>query len=119
MSSRSSSLTPPAPCGTAAAKRTPSCFRLAVGGYGLFGVVYSVTLRLAPRQKLRRAVTVIDIEELMPAFEQRIEDGFLYGDYQYSIDDSSANFLTRGVFSCYQPVATEYAYSRGPEGADG
>lgn len=82
-------------------------FRLVIGGYGLFGVVYSVTLRLAPRQKLQRAVSVIDIEELMPAFEQRIADGFLYGDFQYSIDDSSDNYLTRGVFSCYQPVSPD------------
>ena len=82
-------------------------FRLVIGGYGLFGVVYSVTLRLVPLRKLQRAVTVIDIEELMPAFEQRIEEGFLYGDFQYSIDDSSDNFLTRGVFSCYQPVSPD------------
>ena len=82
-------------------------FRLVIGGYGLFGVVYSVTLRLVPRQKLQRAVSVIDIEELMPAFEQRIADGFLYGDFQYSIDDSSDNYLTRGVFSCYQPVSPD------------
>ena len=82
-------------------------FRLVIGGYGLFGVVYSVTLRLVPRQKLRRVVSVIDIEELMPAFEQRIADGFLYGDFQYSIDNSSDNFLTRGVFSCYKPVTNE------------
>ena len=82
-------------------------FRLVIGGYGLFGVVYSVTLRLAPRQKLQRVVSVIDITELMPAFAQRVEDGFLYGDFQYSIDDTSANFLTRGVFSCYGPVAAD------------
>ncbi len=82
-------------------------FRLVIGGYGLFGVVYSVTLRLVPLQKLRRVVSVIDIEELMPAFEQRVEDGFLYGDFQYSIDDSSDNYLTRGVFSCYQPVSPD------------
>lgn len=82
-------------------------FRLVIGGYGLFGVVYSVTLRLTPLQKLQRRVRVIDIEELMPAFEQRIQGGFLYGDFQYSIDDSSPNYLTRGVFSCYGPVAPE------------
>ncbi len=82
-------------------------FRLVIGGYGLFGVVYSVTLRLAPRQKLQRVVSVIDIDELMPAFEQRIEDGFLYGDFQYSIDDSAANYLTRGVFSCYRPISID------------
>ena len=82
-------------------------FGLVIGGYGLFGVVYSVTLRLAPLQKLQRDVSVIDIEEIMPAFEQRIADGFLYGDFQYSIDNSSENFLTRGVFSCYKPVAND------------
>lgn len=82
-------------------------FRLVIGGYGLFGVVYSVTLRLVPLQKLQRMVSVIDIEELMPAFEQRRQDGFLYGDFQYSIDDSSPDYLTRGVFSCYGPVATD------------
>src|SRR2546422_5185450 len=31
-------------------------FRLALGGYGLFGLVDAVTLRLVPRQKLRRVV---------------------------------------------------------------
>ncbi len=82
-------------------------FRLVIGGYGLFGVVYSVTLRLVPRQKLQRAVSVIDIEHLMPAFEQQIEDGFLYGDFQYSIDDLSDGFLTKGLFSCYRSVAME------------
>src|SRR5260370_32437004 len=34
-------------------------FRLAIGGYGLFGLISSVTLRLLPRQKLRRAVALI------------------------------------------------------------
>ena len=82
-------------------------FRLVVGGYGLFGVVYSVTLRLVPRQKLQRTVTVIEIDELMPAFAQRIEEGFLYGDFQYSIDDSSEGYLAKGVFSCYRPVAPD------------
>ena len=88
-------------------------FRLVIGGYGLFGVVYSVTLRLVPRQKLRRAVNVITIEQLMPAIEQRIEDGFLYGDFQYSIDDTSDDYLTKGLFSCYRPVAAETAIPEG------
>src|SRR5436189_5050810 len=34
-------------------------FRLAIGGYGLFGLIDSVTLRLVPRQKLRRVVEII------------------------------------------------------------
>ena len=85
----------------------PDLFRLVVGGYGLFGVVYSVTLRLVPRQKLERVVEVIDVEQLMPAVEARVADGFLYGDFQFAIEPADEHFLTRGVFSCYRPVAED------------
>ena len=33
-------------------------FQLAIGGYGLFGAITSVTLRLTPRRKVRRLVEV-------------------------------------------------------------
>jgi FAD/FMN-containing dehydrogenase len=79
-------------------------FSLAIGGYGLFGVIADVTLRLAPRRTLRRVVRVIDIEEAVPAAERRIADGFLYGDFQFDIDPRSPDFLTKGVFSAYGPV---------------
>jgi FAD/FMN-containing dehydrogenase len=84
--------------------REAELFRAAVGGYGLFGLVASVRLRLAPRRKLRRVVEVFDVEDLVPAFERRIAEGYLYGDFQYSIDRSSGDFLRKGVFSCYRPV---------------
>ena len=80
-------------------------FRLAIGGYGLFGFITSVTLRLVPRRKVQRVVEIRDVSELPAAFASRIRDGFLYGDFQYSIDESSDGFLRRGVFSCYRPVA--------------
>ena len=79
-------------------------FRLAIGGYGLFGVVTRVRLRLMRRAKLERVVRLIDVDELMPAFAQRIADGFLYGDCQFSTDTSSDTYLRRGVFSCYRPL---------------
>jgi FAD/FMN-containing dehydrogenase len=85
----------------------PELFRLVLGGYGLFGVITSVTLRLVPRRKLERVVEVIRARELMPALDERIRDGFLYGDFQFSIDDRSAGFLDDGVFSCYRPVDPE------------
>ena len=80
-------------------------FRLVVGGYGLFGVVYSVQLRLAPRRTLERVVEVATLDGLMDRCEERIDDGFLYGDFQFGIDPRSKDFLRRGVFSCYRPVA--------------
>jgi len=82
-------------------------FRLAIGGYGLFGLIHTVTLQLVPRRKLRRVVEVIDRSDLLKRFEERIADNYLYGDFQYSIDEKSSDFLRRGVFSCYQPVSDD------------
>ncbi len=79
-------------------------FSLAIGGYGLFGVVWSVRLRLRPRTKLQRIVRIIDVDHLMPAFQQRIDEGCEFGDFQFAVDPKSRDFLRRGVFSCYRPV---------------
>jgi len=79
-------------------------FRLAIGGYGLFGLIESVTLRLVPRQKLRRVVEIIRASDLPKRFEERIAQNFLYGDFQFSVDEKATDFLQRGVFSCYQPI---------------
>ena len=82
----------------------PELFGLVIGGYGLFGVVYSVTLRLAPRRKLERVVEVRELDGLDTAFASRIAEGFVFGDFQFAIDPESDDFLNRGVFSCYRPV---------------
>jgi FAD/FMN-containing dehydrogenase len=79
-------------------------FKLAIGGYGLFGVVSSVTLRLTQRQKLQRVVELVRIDDVMRQFEQRISEGFIYGDCQFALDPASEDFLRRGIFSCYKPV---------------
>src|SRR5713226_3755955 len=82
-------------------------FRLVHGGYGLFGVVSSVQLRLVPRKKVERVVEIRTVDDLIVAFEKRIADGFLYGDFQFSIEHDSEDFLHKGVFSCYRPVSME------------
>jgi FAD/FMN-containing dehydrogenase len=82
-------------------------FRLVPGGYGLFGVVASIRLRLVPRTKVQRVVEIRTVETLMAAFEKRIADGFEYGDFQFSIERDSEDFLRRGVFSCYRPVSID------------
>ena len=45
----------------------PELFKLAIGGYGLFGVISTIKLRLVPRTRLKRAVKVIALDELIPA----------------------------------------------------
>jgi FAD/FMN-containing dehydrogenase len=84
--------------------RNRELFALVIGGYGLFGVVASVKLRLSPRQKVQRVVEVQDVETVMSAVEDRVANGFTYGDFQFSIDERSDDFLKKGVFSCYKPV---------------
>jgi FAD/FMN-containing dehydrogenase len=81
-------------------------FALVVGGYGLFGLIYSATLRLAPRQRVRRLVDVLDLQDAMAAVRRRVAEGCLFGDFQFVIDPNDPGFLQRGVFACYQPVAS-------------
>ncbi len=79
-------------------------FELAIGGYGLVGIITSVELRLVRRHRVRRIVEIIDLPELPGALQRRIAEGFLYGDFQYATDPASPEFLRRGVFTCYGPA---------------
>jgi hypothetical protein len=63
-----------------------------------------VKLQLIPRRRLERVVEVREIEGLIDAFDDRIESGFLYGDFQFAINPADPSFLRQGVFSCYRPV---------------
>ena len=47
--------------------RNSELFALAIGGYGLFGIITTVRLRLMRRKKMQRLVSVIDVAELIPA----------------------------------------------------
>ncbi|HEV2606704.1 MAG TPA: FAD-binding oxidoreductase [Xanthomonadaceae bacterium] len=83
--------------------RNPELFSLAIGGYGLFGVIYSATLRLTRRQILMRIVDIIDLDDAMNAVFRRADEGCLFGDFQFVIDSADESFLRRGVFACYKP----------------
>ncbi len=85
-------------------QRNPELFRLAIGGYGLFGIITSVQLRLRDRVKVRRIVEIRDLKDIPDGFERRIADGYQYGDFQFATDSNRESFLRRGVFSCYLPV---------------
>ncbi|TMQ32544.1 MAG: FAD-binding oxidoreductase, partial [Planctomycetota bacterium] len=89
---------------TCSRRENGELFALAIGGYGLFGVVVHVTLRLVPRTKVQRVVEVIPVKDLLPWFDKRLEQGFLFGDCQYSTDLDSTPEAHLGVFSCYKPV---------------
>ncbi|HEX8456993.1 MAG TPA: FAD-binding oxidoreductase [Pyrinomonadaceae bacterium] len=92
---------------TCSRNENPELFKLAIGGYGLFGIVASVRLRLARRRKLERVAELITTRELAAAFAERTRAGYLYGDFQFVTDETSDDFLRLGIFSCYRPVADD------------
>ena len=79
-------------------------FGLVIGGYGLFGVITEVDLRLSSRQKLKRHVEIVDLSDFAARTSQRIAEGYLYGDLQFKTDGAAEDFLKRGVYSFYIPV---------------
>jgi FAD/FMN-containing dehydrogenase len=82
-------------------------FGLAIGGYGLFGIIYAVTLRLCLRTVVQRWVDVLDLDDAANAVYRRVQQGFSYGDFQFAIDANDSAFLSRGVFSCYREVDSQ------------
>ncbi len=88
-------------------ERNAELFALVIGGFGLFGVIYSATLRLASRQRVRRRVDIIDLDDAVNAVFRRAAEGCVYGDFQFVIDAEDSSFLRRGVLACYQPCEAD------------
>ena len=99
---------------TCSRRQHAELFRLVIGGYGLFGIITRVQLRLRPRLKVERVVTLGEAADIVDRFEQRIADGYLYGDFQFATDETRDSFLRRGVFSCYRPVAPATPLTENP-----
>jgi len=101
---------------TCSRKENAELFALAAGGYGLFGIITAVGLRLVPRQKVRRHVEARTTAELIRLIEGRTAAGAPYGYFQYSIDETSADFLRTGILTTYENVSPETPLGR--ESAD-
>jgi FAD/FMN-containing dehydrogenase len=79
-------------------------FSLVVGGYGLFGVIVDVTLRLVPRTRLVRVVEEVPVEQVIERLESQRDAGCAYGDWQFDIDSEGGTLLRRGIMSCYRTL---------------
>ena len=79
-------------------------FSAAIGGYGLLGFVDSIKLRLEPRVQLVRRVREITIDEVIRTLESQTAKGATFGDFQYMTDETSADFMLRGILSTYSPT---------------
>jgi FAD/FMN-containing dehydrogenase len=97
-------------------KENAELFSLVVGGYGLFGIITAVGLRLAPRGKVRRHVETRTTAELVALIEGRKAAGAPFGYFQYNIDETSRDFLRTGILTTYENVSPETPL--GTESAD-
>jgi len=79
-------------------------FAQVIGGYGLFGIVYAVTLRLSPATNFVRHVVLTEARHVVSELTRRAAVGHVYGDFQFEIDPESDGFLQRGILSSYQPT---------------
>ncbi len=82
----------------------PDWFALAVGGYGLFGVVTRLQLRLMRREVVRREVKRSRIDDIGGEIARLVEEGCLYGDFQFATAPETEEFLRDGLLSVYRPV---------------
>lgn len=107
-------VTPSGELVTCSREENADLFSLAVGGYGLFGLVESVRLRLMRRKKVRREVRIAEIGNI-PGEVARLSDaGYMYGDFQFSIDPLDDGFLKRGIFTAYKTVDDATPLTPGP-----
>jgi len=88
-------------------EKNEELFRLVTGGLGLFGIIYSVRLRLVPRQKIRKSVSITDTDKLIDEYRKKHKNGALYGSFQYYTNINSEDYLRKGVLITYEPVETE------------
>jgi FAD/FMN-containing dehydrogenase len=88
-------------------KENAELFSLAVGGYGLFGIITAAGLRLALRGKVRRHVETRTTAEVVSLIEGRKAAGAPFGYFQYNIDETSRDFLRTGILTTYENVPPE------------
>jgi hypothetical protein len=100
---------------TCSRRENAELFSLAIGGYGLFGIVTEVTLRLTRRFKVRRRVQEIAVKDLLDLYKQRLAEGFIFGDCQYGTDLAGKAEAHPGIFPCYEPVPDSTPISEKPK----
>ena len=82
-------------------------FSLAIGGYGLFGIITAIGLRLTLRRKVRRNVEALTLAEADALVEKRAADGAAFGYFQYNSDETSLDFMRTGILTTYEPVGPD------------
>ena len=92
-------------------RENPELFKLLLGGYGLFGLIVSVTIRLVRKSKYKRVVTPMKVQDIPAAYHAAVSRKCDYADWQCNIDDSSPDYMQSGLFSYYDKMDSSEALS--------
>ena len=88
-------------------KANDELFKLVVGGYGLFGFITGIELKLSKKLILKRKVETILIKDLPSDINKHIQTGCLNLELELNTDESSNDFLQTGILSSYFPVEAD------------
>ncbi len=80
----------------------PELFSLAIGGYGLFGIIYEVTLSLTDDVILQRKATVIPSSGLAEYFTTQLKNNPLVAFYSGRFSMGSSHLLDRVLIITYE-----------------
>src|SRR5438876_7134433 len=90
---------------TCSRTENPELFRLVHGGYGLFGIVTTVQLRLVPRRKVERVVEIRTVDDLMAAFGKLCR--VIRLDREHGIHEAEAGIEWPGLLDGYLALQNE------------
>ncbi|MDP3910394.1 MAG: FAD-binding oxidoreductase [Gemmatimonadales bacterium] len=82
----------------------PELFSLVIGGYGLYGIILDVTLRLAPDELYEQHAAVMDYRDFPRYFAEQVQgdSGIVLMLARPSIDPDSAEFLREIVVATWR-----------------
>lgn len=86
--------------------RNAELFTLALGGFGLFGVITEIALQLVPRDRFCRHSDVCLVSDVVKQTE-RLHPKYAYADMQLDIDPNSPLYLQRGVFNRWERLGCD------------
>jgi FAD/FMN-containing dehydrogenase len=95
-------------------------FSLALGGYGLFGIILDVDLRVVPNERYRAETEVLPSDRYVSRYLEKVrgkpEIGMVYG--RLSIVPGPANFLREAILTVFRrsPCQREEIPALGPAG---
>lgn len=88
-------------------KANNELFKLVIGGYGLFGFIAGIELRLSRKMILKRKVESIFIKDLPNEIIKHHQAGCLNFELMLNTDETKSDFLQKGIISSYFPIEAD------------